>query len=151
MGGGGNVWKQITFLGSQTSYRKGLCINILVLTKLLHKAASRPASWAAAVSYHSLSASSKAMKTARQLCLVPEAELIKPRPHLHPNGVLGGRAGRLQIATCCLYISGSKQSIIPKPSSLIHLSHCRGASRHLTVPTSLGLYLVTTAITLKDI
>lgn len=107
MGGGRNVWKRITFLGSQTSSPRGLCKNDLVLTQLLQEA-SLPVSWAAAVSYRSLSASSKAMKTARQLCLVPEAELIKLNPHLHPNGVLGGRAGRLQAAVCCLDISGSR-------------------------------------------
>lgn len=152
MGGGGNVWKRVPFLGSRTSSRRGLGTNILVLTKPLHEAASLPASWAAAVSYQSLSASSKAVKTARQLCLVPEAELIKPHPHLHLNGILGGRAGKLQTATCCLYIFlDLRQSIIPELSSLIHPGHCQGASRHLTVHTRHGLYKVTPAIILEDI
>lgn len=132
MGGGVNIWKQITFHSVQRSYRRGLCINILVLPKLLHEAALLPASLAAAVSDHPLSASSKAVKTARQFCLVPEAENC-----IHAfTPMASWRKGRkAPHRTCCLYISETKAKYYswtffpdsPKPLS--------GASRHLPVPT----------------
>lgn len=68
--------------------QRGLSINILVITTLLHEAAFLAATLGAAVSYHSLSVSSKAVKTERQLCLVPEADHVNLPPPLHPNGTM---------------------------------------------------------------
>lgn len=123
MGGGGNVRKQITIPNVQRSYRRGLCINIPALTALLHEAAFLPASLAAAVSYHPLSASSKAVKTARQFCLVPEAETCK---HAFLQWHLGGRAGRLHTEPAAFIFLRLRQSTVPEPSSLSHRSHHHG-------------------------
>lgn len=68
--------------------QRGLSINILVITTLLHEAAFLAATLGAAVSYHSLSVSSKSVKTERQLCLVPEADHVNLPPPLHPNGTM---------------------------------------------------------------
>lgn len=99
----------MTFHSSQMFHQRGLSIDSFVITTLLHEAAFLPATLAAAVSYRSLSVSSKAMKTSRQLCLVPEAQHVNLYPHLHPSGTLeeGHR-------TCCLYISSKGKALFLK-------------------------------------
>ena len=82
-------------------------MNILVMTTLLHEAAFLAATLGAAVSYHPLSVSSKAMKTERQRCLVPKAERVNLNPHLHPPA--SWRKGRKALdTTCCLSESKAK-------------------------------------------
>lgn len=120
--------------------QRGLSINILVITALLHEAALLAATLGAAVSYHQLSASSKAVQTERQFCLVPEAEHVRRNPHLHPDGILEeGQGGSGQDLRLCHFRDQSKALFL----NLLPGSHpsCR-ASDHVTtlVITSAGLF-----------
>lgn len=118
----GEEWvhrKQITFRGLQMFHQSRLSIDIRVVTKLLHEGAFLPATWEAAASCHSLSVSSRAVKTERRFFLVPEAEHVKPASTPSPQRQLGDEAGRLQTQPAAFTFLSPRQSIIPEPSSLI--------------------------------
>ena len=107
MGGGGKQTKTSHIPQLPVFNQRGLRMNILVMTTLLHEAAFLAATLGAAVSYHPLSVSSKAMKTERQRCLVPKAERVNLNPHLHPPA--SWRKGRKALdTTCCLSESKAK-------------------------------------------
>lgn len=114
-----STWKQIMFHSSQMFNQRGLSINILVMTTLLHEAAFISACHVSCSCFLSFlicflqgHENWKAVLSGSRNWTCKSAST--PPPQWHP----GGKAGRLQTQPTAFIFLRPRQSIIPEPSSL---------------------------------